>query len=363
MSSMALMSTRVTDRAAGDELAWAAVIGRDRRRDGAFVYAVSTTGVYCRPSCPARRPRREHVSFFAAPADAERAGYRPCRRCRPHAASGTPTERSVRAAREYLDQHTDRAVTLARLSREVGLSPAYLQRAFTRLVGISPKAYQDAARRERLKARLRGGDTVTRASYEAGFGSTSPLYRGSRTPLGRGITPGAYRRGGAHLRIDYAIVPCSLGRVLVAATERGVCAVMLGDDDTALSRELAAEFRAAQIIRDDEAIAPWVRAVVAQVDGATRDAAVPLDLHGTAFQLRVWRALQAIPFGETRSYAQLAAAIGQPSAVRAVAGACASNHASIIVPCHRVIGANGTPTGYRWGIERKRRLLAREHGG
>jgi len=342
----------------GADTAWAAVLERDRGRDGAFVYAVRTTGVYCKPSCPSRRPRRANVSFFPTPEDAERSGYRPCRRCRPHATTGTPTERSVTAAREYLDQHAEAPVTLRRLAREVGLSPAYLQRAFTRLVGVSPKTYLDARRRDRLRARLRTGEPVTRAMYEAGFGSASALYRRRGATLG--TTPGAYRRGGAGLAITYGIVPSSLGRVLVAATDRGVCAVTLGDTDRQLEDALADEFPAAQRSRDDAAVAAWATAVVRRIDSQDDHTGVPLDLQGTAFQMRVWQALQQIPLGETRSYAELAAAIGSPSAARAVARACATNRVAVVVPCHRVIAASGATSGYRWGVERKRRLLDNE---
>jgi AraC family transcriptional regulator, regulatory protein of adaptative response / methylated-DNA-[protein]-cysteine methyltransferase len=342
----------------GADAAWTAVLRRDRTRDGAFVYAVGTTGVYCRPSCPSRRPRRVNVSFFSTPSDAERSGYRPCRRCRPHSATGTPTERSVAAAREYIDQHGDAPVTLRHLAREVGLSPAYLQRVFTRLVGVSPKAYFDARRRDRLKTQLRTGESVTRATYAAGFGSPSTLYRRQGNTLG--VTPGRYRRGGAHLTITYGIVPCTLGRVLIARTDRGVCAVTLGDTDHELEQTLTDEFPAAHCVRDDAALAPWANAVVRRVDGQDHLATIPLDLQGTTFQMQVWRALQDIPAGETRSYRDVAAAIGRPSAVRAVARACATNRVAVVVPCHRVIATSGAVSGYRWGVERKERLLARE---
>ena len=341
-----------------DDAAWSAVLNRDRAQDGSFVYAVRTTGVYCRPSCPSRRPQRANVRFFPTASDAEESGFRPCRRCRPHAATGTSTERSVAAARAYLDQHCDGRVTLRRLAREVGLSPAYLQRAFTRLVGVSPKTYEDALRRDRLKARLRTGESVTRATYAAGFGSTSTIYRHQASALG--ITPGLYRRGGARASITYGVVDSSLGRVLVARTERGVCAVTLGERDDALERALAAEFPAATRVRDDDAVASWARQVVDAVDGRADGSQIPLDLQGTAFQMRVWRALQQIPAGETRSYGDVATRLGMPRAARAVARACATNRVAVIVPCHRVVASTGKPSGYRWGIERKRRLLQRE---
>lgn len=340
------------------EVAWAAVLGRDRSHDGAFVYAVRTTGVYCRPSCPSRRPRRVNVSFFHSAEEAQSAGYRPCRRCRPHAASGSATERSVAAARTYLDQHDEQRVTLARLARAVGLSPAYLQRAFTRIMGVSPKAYLDGRRRERLKARLRGGESVSRATYAAGFGSASGAYRRRGADLG--VTPGRYRRGAAEVPITYGIVACSLGRALIARTDRGVCAVTLGDTDAELARGLAAEFPAATLTRDDAAVARWASAVVGAVDGRAAGQDVPIDLRGTAFQLRVWRALQEIPAGETRTYGEVARAIGRPQGARAVARACATNRVAVLVPCHRVIAANGDSAGYRWGQARKCALLDRE---
>ena len=337
---------------------WTALHARDRRFDDAFVYAVRTTGIYCRPTCPSRRPLRANVVFFSAAADAERAGFRPCRRCRPHAATGAPTDRSVRAARAYLDRHADRPVTLARLARAVGLSPAYLQRVFTRYVGVSPKVYHDARRRDRLKAELHSGAAVSRAVYEAGFGSTGPLYARRGTALG--MTPAAYRRGGAGIPIRYTLVPCALGQLLVAATERGVCSVALGDTSHELETALAREFPAAELTRDDAALGAAARGIVRRIEGAADTHTVPIDLQGTAFQMRVWSALRDIPRGETRTYAAIAAAIGRPSAARAVARACATNRVAVVVPCHRVVSASGAPGGYRWGPDRKRQLLAAE---
>ncbi len=282
MQRAAQMGAIVAPARLTGDVAWTAVLGRDRSWDGQFVYAVRTTGVYCRPSCPSRRPRRTNVAFFATPAEAEHSGYRPCRRCRPHASTGTPTERSVAAARDYLDGHGDGPVTLRELAREVGLSPSYLQRVFTRLTGMSPKAYGDAARRERLKARLRTGESVTRATYAAGFRSTSALYRQRHSALG--VPPGAYRRGGEDLAITFGIVTSSLGRVLVAQTARGVCAVTLGSSEHELEQALANEFPAATRVRDDAAVASWAGAVVGAIDGQGQHPAIPLDLQGTAFQ-------------------------------------------------------------------------------
>ena len=341
-----------------EQRAWEAVLRRDRGRDGAFVFAVRTTGVFCRPSCPARRPRRENVLFYATPADAEDAGYRACRRCRPTVPAGTGTERAVHRALRFIDEHLDERITLARLGREVGVSPFHLQRTFRERVGVSPRAYQDARRVDRLKGRLQAGDTVGRASFEAGFGSARGAHERATAALG--MTPGSYRRGGSGLEIRYTILPSTLGRVLVAATAEGVCAVMLGEADSALEAALRADFPRADIARDDDRIGMWAEPVVSALADTSPGLALPLDLHGTAFQLAVWDALRRIPRGETRTYGEVAAAIGQPRAVRAVARAIASNHAAVVVPCHRVVPASGGAGGYRWGEERKRELLRRE---
>lgn len=345
------------------DAAWAAVEARDAGMDGRFVYAVTSTGIYCRPSCPSRRPRRDRVAFFAAPEEAEAAGFRPCRRCRPRSAGPTEAARTVRLVREHLDAHLDETVTLEELGREIGLSPWHLQRTFKRQTGMSPKDYVQARRAERLKARLQEGETVTTATYEAGYGASSRLYEQAGRRLG--MTPGTYRRGGEGLDIRYTVVDSPLGRLLVAATPRGVCAVTLGDDDRALEAALRDEYPKARLEKAEgsagDDFASWVEAVVASLDGGPLD--LPLDLQGTAFQQRVWRALQEIPRGETRTYSEIAARLGHPSAARAVAQACASNRVALAVPCHRVVRADGDSGGYRWGADRKRRILARESGG
>ncbi len=339
---------------------WDAVLARDRGRDGHFVYAVRTTGIYCRPSCPARRPRRAHVSFFEHFDAAEGAGYRACLRCDPRSREGAPADRVVRRALRYLEGHLDERVSLARLADEVGLSPSHLQRNFTARVGVSPKAYQDTRRLQRFRERIRQGDTVSRATFEAGFDSSRSLYE--RAGDGLGMTPGSYRRGGAGLRVRYAVVDSPLGRMLVGATSKGVCAVSLGDEEQALERELEGDFPEAELVRDCEGMRDWAEAVVAEISGKLSGDAVPLDLQGTVFQLRVWKALGEIPAGETRSYGEVAAALGRPTASRAVAGACAKNRAALVVPCHRVVRATGELGGYRWGTERKRKLLELEQG-
>lgn len=344
------------------ETAWEAIEARDRRFDGAFVYAVRTTGVYCRPSCPSRRAHRANVVLLATPEDAEAAGFRECKRCHPRSTTSTLGEDAVVRAKAYIERHADRRVDLAELAAEVGMSPFHLQRTFKRLVGVSPRAYGDARRVERLKTHLKRGDTVTRATYEAGFDSSAAAY--ARAGTGIGMTPSEYRRGGQGVRIRYATAASPVGRVLVAATERGVCAVTLGSDDASLETALRGEYPAAEITRasrNDTALESWLDAVVRHLEGKTRRVEVPMDVQGTAFQKKVWSALRDIPYGETRSYAQVASSIGAPKSARAVANACANNPVAIVIPCHRVTPATGDTGGYRWGSARKRQILAREH--
>jgi AraC family transcriptional regulator, regulatory protein of adaptative response / methylated-DNA-[protein]-cysteine methyltransferase len=340
--------------------AWAAVVGRDRRFDGRFVYAVRTTGVYCRPSCPSRRPAAANVAFFDDPADAERAGFRACKRCRPRAngaLAGTPA--AVREAAAFIDAHADERITLATLARETGLSPFPLQRVFRRELGVTPREYQQARRLDRLRTQLRRGETVSRATYDAGFGSSSRVYE----QAGRlGMTPAVYRRRGKGLSIRFAIVPSPLGQLLVAATARGVCTVNLGDTQEELEHRLRSEFPLAVIERDEGSLAELAGRVVAHIRGDRPAHDLPLDVRGTAFQQQVWRALLAIPYGETRSYSDVAAAIGQPTATRAVARACATNPIAVVIPCHRVIRSDGGLGGYAAGVERKERLLEVEGG-
>jgi AraC family transcriptional regulator of adaptative response/methylated-DNA-[protein]-cysteine methyltransferase len=337
---------------------WTAVLARDRRADGAFFYAVTSTGVFCRPSCPSRRPRRDRVRFFTTTADAERAGFRACRRCRPTETAQNGVAAPIQRAAAYLAAHVDEVVPLARLARLAKLSASHFQRQFTRALGVSPREYQAAMRADRFKRELRSGRDVTSAIYEAGYGSPSRVYE--RTPTGRGMAPSEYRRGGAGLEIGYTIVPSPLGKLLVAATSSGICAVKLGDTNRALEDDLGREFPAASLERDRLVRAEWVTAIVDRLEGSQPAADLPLDVRGTAFQWLVWRELQRIPFGETRSYSAVADAIGQPRAVRAVARACASNPVCLVVPCHRVVPKSGTAGGYRWGAARKSRLLTLE---
>jgi len=337
------------------ETQWRQVMERDARQDGRFVFAVRTTGIYCRPSCPSRRPRRDSVEFFPDPKQAERAGYRACLRCKPTEISAQA--RAVTLARQLLDQ-AEGTLTLAELSKQVGVSPFHLQRLFKRATGLSPREYQSARRMQHVKHGLRKGDDVTTALYDAGFGSPSRLYEKTHQQLG--MTPGAYRRGGAGMTIQYAIVPSPLGRMLVAATARGLCAVRFGESAGELERELREEFSAAEIHRDDAALRPYLQPLLASLRGENVTIDLPLDVRATAFQSKVWQALREIPAGETRSYTDVALAIGDPKAVRAVATACASNPVALAVPCHRVMRSDGELAGYRWGIERKKKLLQQE---
>ena len=337
---------------------WQAVLDRDASFDGRFVLAVRSTHIYCRPSCPARRPLRKNVTFFALPEAAERAGYRPCKRCRPRdIAVRDPQAEVVQQVCRYIAAHLDESLTLDELGAQVNVSPFHLQRTFKQVMGISPREYAEACRLDQLKTHLRNGDSVTGALYEAGFNSSSRLY--DRAPASLGMTPAAYRKGGAGMRIGYTIVDSPLGRLLVAATERGVCAVSLGDD-TVLESTLLGEYPAAQIQRDDTHLHQWVSAILDYLNGWQPHLDLPVDVQATAFQRRVWQELQNIPYGETRSYSEVARAIGSPKAVRAVANACANNPAALVIPCHRVVREDGSLGGYRWGIQRKAALLQQE---
>jgi AraC family transcriptional regulator, regulatory protein of adaptative response / methylated-DNA-[protein]-cysteine methyltransferase len=346
-------------RSLGPEEFWKAVIARDRRFRQLFVYGVRSTGIYCRSTCPSRRPNREQVAFFAGPEAAEFAGFRACRRCDPKNMS-LRDERAVmvqRVCRE-IDAHLDEPVRLERLGQLEGLSPAHLQRTFKHVLGISPLQYARARRVLMLKGNLKRGEDVTSAMYSAGFGSSSRLYEHTSSALG--MTPSTYRSGGAGTTIRYSVVTCSLGRVLVAATERGVCAVRFGESSRELVTELRREFGFATVHEELTGISDLVRRVVACVDGHAIDPDIPLDIRGTAFQAKVWETLRKIPRGETRTYAAIASEIRKPSAVRAVANACASNPVAVLVPCHRIVRTDGSMGGYRWGMERKTKLLQRE---
>ena len=350
------MTTTTTSRT--DEARWRAALVRDARADGEFVIAVRTTGVYCRPSCPAKRPKRENVRFYKTPAEAERAGFRACKRCKPQVERFEPQVDLVARVCHHIDTHLDLSLTLARLAEVANVSPHHLQRTFKRLIGISPGQYVKSRRVASLRRELRNGHSVTSAMYDAGYGSSSRLYEGASGELG--MTPATYRKGGRGMTIGYTIVDCYLGRLLVAATERGTCAVSIGNNDAVLEATLHADFPTATIARDDRGLAANVEAVLAYLDGREPDGALPLDTQATAFQRQVWEQLQAIPLGETRSYGEIASAIGKPKAARAVGRACATNPVPIVVPCHRAVGGDGTLTGYRWGTDIKRALIEHE---
>lgn len=339
-----------------DEKRWEAVLTRDSVHDGKFVYAVSSTRIYCRPSCPSRRPARTRVHFFETPDQAEALGYRACRRCRPNEEVQAGV-RQIQIAREYLDRHPGENVTLEHLGRVARMSPYHLQRTFKRVVGVSPKAYVSAQRIQRLKSGLKQGGTVSRATYDAGYGSGSRAYDHAR--MGLGMTPGVYRQGGRGLDITYAVAPTAVGQLLAAATERGLCSIMLGDDGSQLEGNLRKEFPAASLSRNDAALKPYTDQILAALAGETVSS-LPVDVAGTAFQRQVWQALQRIPSGETRSYQAIARELGRPAAARAVARACASNRLALLIPCHRAVRENGEAGGYRWGVERKRQILAQE---
>jgi len=348
---------KVIDEAAREH-AWSAVLARDRAHDGLIFYAVRTTGIYCRPSCPSRKPKRSNVDFFVSSRDAEAAGFRACYRCEPEDEAGTTTERRLRRVVAFIDTHLDERITLERLGKMVGLSPPHLQRTFKRTYGVSPRRYQDARRLEQMKLELRGGAQVGPAVWAAGYGSSRGAYQSVANGLG--MAPGTYRRGGNGLTIHYAVAATRFGRMIVGWTQKGVCAVLLDDARASLVESLQAEFPKALLKPDETPRAHWIEPLVAHLEGETPRVGVPLDLQGTSFQLRVWRALQEIPLGEVKSYAEIADAIGAPTSARAVARACASNRTAVLVPCHRVVRSDGSLGGYRWGEDRKRDLLEME---
>jgi AraC family transcriptional regulator of adaptative response/methylated-DNA-[protein]-cysteine methyltransferase len=335
---------------------WSMVLARDARADGRFVYAVRSTGVFCRPSCPSRRPRMENVEFFDSPAQAQRAGYRPCRRCSP--LERNQQAQKIEAACRYIDKNLDITLSLTAISRHVEISPFHFQRLFKRVLGISPRQYQQARRAGKFRQALLSESRVTDAIYEAGYSSSSRAYEGIPTQLG--MTPSAFRRKGAGVEIRYTVLSTDLGRLLIATTPRGVCSVRFGASDAALLRELRGDFEAAAIHRDDESLKPLAAQLGELLSGTAAVPDIALDIQGTAFQQLVWQALRRIPAGQTRSYSEVAGAIGRPRAVRAVANACASNPVAVVVPCHRVVQKNGSMAGYRWGVKRKQALLKKE---
>ena len=337
---------------------WQAVVARDRAADGTFVYAVATTGVYCRPSCPARLARPENVRFFATCADAEQAGFRACKRCRP-ARLSPAEEQTAKVARACrLIEAAEELPQLAELARAVGLSPHHFHRVFKAVTGLTPRAYAAARRTQRVRDGLARGGSVTATIYDAGFNSNGRFYADAGRLLG--MTPSTYRAGGPATTIRFAIGQSSLGAILVASSAKGICAIQLGDDPARLVQALQDRFPRATLVGGDAAYEDLVARVVGLVEAPAIGLDLPLDVRGTAFQQRVWQALQAIPAGSTASYAEIAARIGQPNAVRAVAQACAANELAVAIPCHRVVRTDGSLSGYRWGVARKRALLERE---
>ena len=346
-------------RTLSDDQRWQAVLERDRTLDGAFVYAVRSTGIYCRSGCPSRRPHRAQVSFFPFPAAAEQAGFRACRRCKPRdLIARDPHVLLAERTCRLLESSRGSRMTLAMIARGLGVSAQHLQRVFTRVTGVSPRAYADQLRTVRLRSSLKAGETVSRALYDAGYGSPSRIYE--QRSSGLGMTPATLAKGGPGERVAYAIAESALGKVLVAATPRGLCFVTLGDSDRAVEGALALEFPAALKVREDKGLSMYVKDVLARIAGREPHGDLPFDVRATAFQRRVWDELRRVPAGTTMSYSALAKKMGHPSATRAVANAVAKNPIAIVVPCHRVVREDGATGGYRWGNVRKVGLLKAE---
>ncbi|CAM5230204.1 bifunctional DNA-binding transcriptional regulator/O6-methylguanine-DNA methyltransferase Ada [Rhodanobacter lindaniclasticus] len=337
---------------------WIAVRARDARADGSFFYSVRTTGVYCRPSCAARPARPENVAFHASAAEAERAGFRPCKRCKPDQPSLAEQHAALVTAACRLIEQAETTPTLEQLAKPSGLSPFHFHRVFKAVTGVTPKQYAMAQRNRRVRNELDRSVSVTAAIFDAGYNASSRFYENADQLLG--MTPSNYRAGGVDSTIRFAIAECSLGAILVAQSERGVCAILLGDDPDALARDLQDRFPKARLIGGDHDYEQLVARVVGFIEAPAIGLDLPLDVRGTAFQQRVWRALREIPAGSTASYSEIARRIGSPKSTRAVAQACASNLLAVAIPCHRVVRNDGDLSGYRWGVERKRALLERE---
>jgi AraC family transcriptional regulator, regulatory protein of adaptative response / methylated-DNA-[protein]-cysteine methyltransferase len=358
-----MMNRESNQTTSNEEERWQAVQTRNQAFDGHFYYGVKSTGIYCRPSCSSRQPRREQVVFFNQTAIAEDAGFRACRRCHPQEQTVRDpqlamVERACRLIADNVASNSETPLKLAELSSALGISPYHLQRTFKRHMGISPREYLATCRAEKFKNELKKGESVTMALYEAGYSSSSRLYEQSTAQLG--MTPGNYRKGGSGWQINYTIVASPLGRLLIAATTEGICAVSLADQDQDLITALQQEYPAASLSRNDAELEQAVTAILNYLSGEQPHLDLPLDLQATAFQRRVWQELRAIPYGSTRSYGEIATSIGQPTASRAVARACATNPVALIIPCHRVVRNDQSLSGYRWGVERKAKLLTQE---
>ena len=358
MLSLTMRADHPMPRVSIDDDRWSAVRRRDQAADGAFVYSVQTTGVYCRPSCAARLPRRENVRFHATVAEAEQAGFRACKRCRPNEVGQAERQAVAVAKACRLIEAADETPSLDVLAKAAGMSRFHFHRVFKGVTGVTPKAYADASRGGRVRDRLARGGSVTEAIYGAGFNSNGRFYAAASDLLG--MTATQFRGGGSGTVIRFAAGECSLGSILVAATEKGVCAIELGDDPEALVRGLQDRFAHADLVGGDAAFEQWVAKVVGFIEAPQPALDLPLDIRGTAFQRRVWDATRQVPPGSTASYTEIARRIGRPRAVRAVASACASNAIAVAIPCHRIVRRDGSPSGYRWGVERKRALLDRE---
>lgn len=348
--------------AVDDEQRWQAVVNRDRTQDGTFVFAVRSTGIYCRPSCPARRPDQANVSFFPGPAEAETAGFRACQRCYPHLENRPePQAETIEQICRYIEENLDAPLQLSDLSKQFHLSPYHLQRTFKRIKGLTPRQYAESRRLAHFKQELHTDTTITSALYDAGYRSSSSMYE--RAPAQLGMSPTVYRKGGKGMHIGYTITQTTLGYILIAATARGIAAVRFGETEASLQSEIRQEFPEARLEQDNKGLQPWVSLFQEQLEGQDVSASIPLDIQATAFQWKVWKALRTIPAGSTCSYREIAQRIGQPSAARAVARACATNPVAVFIPCHRVVRENGQLAGYRWGLERKQQLLSieREH--
>ncbi|MEP6946990.1 MAG: bifunctional DNA-binding transcriptional regulator/O6-methylguanine-DNA methyltransferase Ada [Acidobacteriota bacterium] len=343
-----------------NEIFWHAVRTNDARFDGAFFLGVKTTGIYCRPSCRARLPKRENVEFYSSSTAAEAGGFRACMRCLPqNALTPDPRLEKVLTASSLIDE--DAEMSLDELAMRVGLSSFHLQRTFKEIIGVSPKKYAEAKRMEKFKGELREGGDVVTAMYGAGFGSSSRLYE--KTSAGLGMTPTAYKKGGEGMEIKYTVTACELGRILVGRTIKGLCSVAFADDDSSLEQGLRQEYPNAEIIKDAGVLKDFVEEILEHLAGKKKRLDLPLDIQATAFQMQVWELLRKIPFGETVSYTQIAEMLGDKKKVRAVARACASNHVAVVIPCHRVVASDGKLSGYRWGVERKKALLDNEKAG
>ena len=352
-------SQKVQQSVTADTEKWRAVIERDLTKDGVFVFGVRSTRIYCKPSCSARHPKLEQVIFFSQPDEAERSGFRACKRCQPRDSRPSAKAQLIENTCRYIEANLDEKLTLQNLSRQAGLSAFHFQRTFKRILGISPRQYVEARRLEEVKHSLTNGETVTNSLYEAGFTSKSRLYE--KTTPKFGVSPGIFRRGGEGLRIHYTIVDSRIGRILLAATELGACAVCMGASDDAVEAALKKDYYAADLHRDDEAMSKWAKALMSYFDGHEFPRDVPLDLQATAFQWRVWKEIQSIPYGQTATYSNIAKSLGTPQAARAVARACATNPVAIVIPCHRVTGRDGSLRGYAWGVKRKKTLLSLEN--